>query len=81
MFGHVGAESLMFMTPVILDSYHPFLEFFPTDAVRISDSKQTIYEEYKNIIELHPDMKKAKNLVMERYSPIESAKRLMKITG
>lgn len=28
LFGHVGAESLLCGTPVILDAYHPFLESF-----------------------------------------------------
>ena len=81
MFGHVGPESLLFMTPVILDNYHPFLEFFPTDTnvVTISNPKKSILQEFKNLTGSEMDLKKAKDFVMNHYSPVESAKRLVEI--
>lgn len=83
MFGHVGAESLLFETPVILDNYHPFLEFFPkeSNAVVISTPKETIYQSYKEMLQTDVDIEKARKFVTLTYSPINSAKKLISLIG
>lgn len=76
LFGHVGAESLLCGTPVILDAYHPFLESFPmeTFAVKISNPLDTISDTFLKLVNENVDINTAKNSILKRYSSVESAR-------
>jgi hypothetical protein len=80
LFGHVGAESLLCGTPVILDVYHPFLESFPmeTNAVKIAHPNRSISEVFIDILGEEVDIVSAKKFIYSRYSAKESAKLLAK---
>lgn len=80
LFGYVGAESLLFGTPVILDTYHPFLEEVPmeTKAVRIANPNSTISEVVKEMIKEDIDVETARNAVLNHYSVETSARSLIK---
>lgn len=80
LFGHVGAESLLCGTPVILDAYHPFLESFPmeTKAVRIAHPNNRISEVFLRMMEQEIDTELAKKSILDRYSAEESAKLLLR---
>lgn len=79
LFGLVGAESLLIGTPVILDSYHPFLELFPmwTRAVKISNPSRKISEQIIEMKETDIDIKTASKAIWDRYSAEESAVSLL----
>ncbi len=81
MFGHVGAESLLFSTPAIIDSYHPFLEFFPNDtnAVKIARPNSSIYQTYEEMLDSNIDIIRAKEFIMNEYSPSKSAQRFIQL--
>jgi hypothetical protein len=80
LFGHVGAESILFGTPVILDTYHPFLEEVPmeTKAVIIANPNSTISDVVKEMIKEDIDMETARNAVLNHYSVETSARSLIK---
>ncbi len=79
LFGYVGAESILCGTPVILDTYHPFLELFPmwTKAVTISNPKCSISNLFMHVKNENMDIKSASNAVEKFYSAEESAKSLL----
>lgn len=79
LFGYVGAESILCATPVILDTYHPFLELFPiwTRAVIISNPECSISNLYMHMKNDNIDIKYASNAIEKFYSPEESAKSLL----
>lgn len=81
LFGYVGAESLLCGTPVILDTYHPFLELVPmnTNAVRIAHSKSKISDIAKDMNDEAINMKTATEYIDTLYSAEESAKSLLRI--
>jgi len=81
LFGHVGAESLLCGTPVILDTYHPFLEMVPmeTKAVRITNPKLSISDVVNEMLKDDIDIKTAQKAVMNNYSVEASAKSLIQI--
>jgi len=80
-FGYVGPESLLFDTPVLVDTYQPWLEGFPieTGAVKISDPKENIVEAFEELLNAPKDMDRARKYVMEQYSAELGAKELLKI--
>lgn len=80
LFGYVGAESLLCSTPVILDTYHPFLESFPmkTNAVKIAHPNRSISEAFTGLIKEKIDIEFAKKFIYYRYSAEASAKSLAK---
>jgi len=80
-FGYVGPESLLFGTPVLVDTYQPWLEGFPieTGAIKISDPKENIVEAFEELLNAPKDMDRARKYVMEHYSAELSAKELLKI--
>jgi len=80
-FGYVGPESLLFGTPVLLDTYQPWLEGFPieTGAVKITDPKENIVEALEELLNTPKDMERARKYIMERYSAELSAKELLRI--
>ena len=79
LFGYVGAESLLCGTPVILDTYHPFLEMVPmeTKAVRIANPNSSISDVVKEMIEEDIDIETARNAVLNHYSVETSARSLI----
>lgn len=83
LFGYVGAESLLCGTPVILDTYHPFMERLSaiSNSIIISNPKRSIADELISISSSYPDMHAAQNEVYSNYSPEESAKMLLKALG
>jgi len=80
LFGHVGAESILCGTPVILDTYHPFLEMFPmeTKAVRIANPKSAISDVIKEMLQEDIDIETAQKAVLQHYSVVTSAESLIK---
>ncbi|MCW6157984.1 MAG: glycosyltransferase [Thermoplasmatales archaeon] len=80
LFGHVGAESLMCGTPVILDAYHPFLESVPmdTNAVAIAHPKGRVSDVFLQMISGKIDIDTARRSIYEMYSAEESARSLLK---
>ena len=80
-FGYVGPESLLFGTPVLVDTYQPWLEGFPieTGTVKISDPRENIVEAFEELLNAPKDIDRARKYIMERYSAELSAKELLKI--
>ena len=80
LFGYVGAESLLCGTPVILDTYHPFLESVPmnANAVAIAHPKSRISDVFLQMIDGKADVERAKKSIYEGYSAEESARSLLK---
>ena len=80
-FGYVGPEALLFDTPVILDTYQPWLENFPmhTNAVKVLDPKEDPVNPFLNFMNLEKDMKTAREFIEKKYSKIKSAKNLLDI--
>ncbi len=81
LFGYVGAESLMFKTPVILDTYHPFMESIPAEsnAVIISKVNKTLLETLLEVSNADRDILSAQASVLHNYSPSKSAGALDRI--
>ena len=79
LFGHVGAESLICGTPVILDTYHPFLELVPKNnrAVKIASTNISIATQVLSIIEDKAEICDLSNEILEKYSPEKSAMALL----
>ncbi len=80
LFGHVGAESLLCRTPVILDSYHPFLESVPINikAVTIAHPRSKISDVFVQMTKERMDIETARESIYYRYSAQESARSLLK---
>ena len=80
-FGYVGPEALLFDTPVILDTYQPWLEGFPMDsnAVKILDPKDKSIEPFLEFLKSGKDIVAARQYIERRYSAIQSAKDLLYI--
>jgi len=80
LFGHVGAESILCGTPVILDTHHPFLEMFPmeTKAVRIANPKSSISDVVMEMLQENIDIESAQKAVLDHYSVVASAESLIK---
>ena len=80
LFGYVGAESLLCGTPVILDTYHPFLESVPmnANAVAIAHPKSGISDEFLQLISRKKDIETARRSINEKYSGEESARSLLR---
>lgn len=79
LFGYVGAESILCGTPVILDTYHPFLERFPMDtmAVRIAKPQEKISEALKIMLGNEIDILCAQNSIEKNYSVEKSAQQML----
>lgn len=80
-FGYVGPEALLFDTPVLLDTYQPWLEGFPMDsnAVKILDPKDESIEPFLEFLKSSKDVSTARQYIERRYSAIQSAKDLLYI--
>jgi len=80
-FGYVGPEAILFDTPVILDTYQPWLENFPmyTNAVKILNPRENSTIPFQNFLNSEKDMNTAKEFIKEKYSAMESAKSLLSI--
>lgn len=78
LFGHVGAESLMFKTPVLLDTYHPFLEMIShwNRSVFISNPRESLYENYMRIIKDPDNLNIDNTVILDLYSANSSANSL-----
>lgn len=73
-FGYTGPEALLFKTPVLLDTYQPWLECFPrgTGAIHVLRPRQRVWQGYLELIENQRDMDSARQTILEQYS-VESA--------
>lgn len=80
-FGYVGPEALLFDTPVILDTYQPWLEGFPmeSNAVKILDPKDKSIEPFLDFLKSNKDISTARKYIEKRYSAVQSAKDLLHI--
>ena len=81
LFGYVGAEALLFKTPVLLNVYQPFLERIPMDTnmVKIlgrSELKKEVIEEF---LTAKKDAERARDAVITNYSAEVSAASLVEI--
>lgn len=83
LFGHVGAESLMFRTPVLLDTYHPFLEMVPhwNEYVFISHPRESLYENYVRIIKSLDNRSIDNDAILDLYSASSSANSLERMVN
>lgn len=81
LFGYVGAEALLFGTPVLLNVYHPFLEKVPMDTnmVKILGRRKLDRGEIEEFIGSKKDDKRAKEAIISNYSLEASASSLIKI--
>lgn len=80
LFGYVGAESLLCKTPVILDTFHPFLELVPMEskAVTIAHPRSKISDVFVQMTKERMDIEAARKSIYYRYSGEESARSLLK---
>ena len=81
LFGYVGAESVLCGTPVILDSYHPFIEKLPSESksVTITNPKSDLAEIVTQLLNTNIEMDQAKKAVFYHYSAEQSARSLISI--
>ena len=81
LFGYVGAEALLFKTPVLLNVYQPFLERIPIDTnmVKILGRGELDREDIEEFLSTKKDAERAKEAVITNYSPEASASSLVKI--
>jgi len=80
-FGYVGAEALLFGTPVLLNVYQPFLEKIPLEynMVKILGRKEIGPKEIEDFLELEKDIISAKKAIVSNYSANKSSQSLIKI--
>jgi hypothetical protein len=80
-FGYVGAEALLFGTPVLLNVYQPFLEKVPLEynMVKILGRKEIGPKEIKDFLESEKDITSAKKAIISNYSVNKSSQSLIKI--
>jgi hypothetical protein len=80
-FGYVGAEALLFGTPVLLNVYQPFLEKIPLEynMVKILGRKEIGPKEIEDFLELEKDIISAKKAIISNYSANKSSQSLIKI--
>jgi len=81
LFGYVGAEALLFGTPVLLNVYQPFLEKVPLEynMVKILGRKEIDPKEIKDFLESEKDVTSAKKAIISNYSVNKSSQSLIKI--
>jgi hypothetical protein len=81
LFGYVGAEALLFGTPVLLNVYQPFLEKVPLEynMVKILGRKEIDPKEIKDFLESEKDVVSAKKAIVSNYSADKSSHSLIKI--
>ena len=79
LFGLVGAESILCGTPVILDTYHPFMENVPfqSKAVMISHPKVSLFEAVRQMKKHHIDIDLARMAIEQDYSAEAGATELL----
>ena len=75
LFGYVGAEALLFRTPVLLSVYEPFLEKIPLESNMVKILGRDILSEYDvlKFLELKKDADKVVEAIKRYYAAEASA--------